>query len=306
MNPEVILLTEAIALFHAHLQQRKMSQETIRGYGVDLRQFQNHVTRATNGPLYVDEVTEEKIESYYQTFVTRGCKPATLRRKLNSISSFFTYAVKKKWIAYNPTADIERVPVRNQERTFLTTDELQAILQHIDQPIIYYFLTMMANTGLRVSECANLTLQDVDLTKGIVHVIEGKGGKNRDVPMNKALQAMMTKYLQQVRPSTASLKFFAIEKTGGVSPQYVNVVLKRAVQAAGITKPVTSHTLRHSFASQLVQTDTHVAVIQRLLGHADVRTTSVYMHANTTALHEAVGSLNFIHEGEVDYYEGEH
>lgn len=294
---KTILFLQAKEQFIESLNDRQMSPETIRGYVIDLRQLQVHLSQLKNGPVYVDEITEEDMKKFHQSFVRRGLKPASLRRKLNSASSFFSYAIKKRWVLFNPTEDIERVPIRNEgERTFLNADEIQRLIKAIDHDIVYYFVVMMANTGLRVSECVNLTLTDVDLDEGIVSVIEGKGGKNRKVPMNTQLIQTMKHYKEKVRANLSSVNFFATEKTGGISPQYVNVIIKQAAKQAGINKPVSSHALRHSFASQLVKSNTHVAVIQRLLGHADVRTTSVYMHANTKELENAVNTLDFIQE----------
>lgn len=291
---EAVLFPSAKNRYLKHVRDRGMSPETDRGYAIDLNQLQSHLSKVKNGPVYVDEITEEDMKSFHQSFVERGLKPASLRRKLNSTSSFFSFAVKKRWVLFNPTEDIERVPIKNQERTFLEADEIQKLIKAIDHDIVYYFVVMMVNTGLRVSECANLTLKDVDLQKGIVSVIEGKGGKNRNIPMNAYLISLMEHYKQNVRTAKGTLNFFATDKTGGVSPQYVNVILRKAAKQAGIEKKITSHTLRHSFASQLVKTDTHVAVIQRLLGHSDVRTTSLYMHANTSDLESAVGTLSFM------------
>lgn len=293
-----VLYAVAMKQFIQSLRNRNMSQETIRGYSIDLKQLQKHLSAQKNGPIYLDEVTEEEVEAFHQSFRTAGMKPATLRRKLNSSSSFFNYAVKKKWISFNPAEDIDRVPVKQQERTFLNQEEIKALVKKIEHPIIQAFVTMMVHTGLRVSECANLQLKDVDFAKKEVCVIEGKGGKDRTVPMNPTLIQHMKNYLNTVRPATESVNFFATAKTGAVSPQYVNQHLKKAAESAGIEKHVTSHALRHSFASQLVQGDVHVAVIKDLLGHADVRTTSVYMHTDMSDMQEAVNALPFIQGGE--------
>lgn len=293
-----VLYAVAMKQFIQSLRNRNMSQETIRGYSIDLKQLQKHLSAQKNGPIYLDEVTEEEVEAFHQSFRTAGMKPATLRRKLNSSSSFFNYAVKKKWISFNPAEDIDRVPVKQQERTFLNQGEIKALVKNIEHPIIQAFVTMMVHTGLRVSECANLQLKDVDFAKKEVCVIEGKGGKDRTVPMNPTLIQHMKNYLNTVRPATESVNFFATAKTGAVSPQYVNQHLKKAAESAGIEKHVTSHALRHSFASQLVQGDVHVAVIKDLLGHADVRTTSVYMHTDMSDMQEAVNALPFIQGGE--------
>lgn len=298
-----ILLPKGVEIYLESLRQRKMSQETERGYAMDLKQFMKHVSKRRNGPVYIDEVTVEDAEAFHQTFIDRGAASATVRRKLNAISSFFSFAVRKGWVAFNPADGVERIPIKHAERVFLDADEIQAIMKNIDHDIIYHFIVMMANTGLRVKECANLTLNDVDLEKGIVSVIEGKGGKDRQVPMNDELKRSMKFYKEEVRPDVQFIRFFATKKTGAVSPQYVNVVLKKAAKNAGIKKTVTTHVLRHSFASQLVKNQTHVAVIQRLLGHADVRTTSIYMHAHTEDLETAVDSLSFINETRGEEYD---
>lgn len=151
----------------------------------------------------------------------------------------------------------------------------------------------MVYTGLRVNECIHLTLQDVDFEGNNIQVINGKGGKNRTVPMNQQLKQQLQTYLAEHRPQTDSLFFFTLKKSGTVSAQYVNRTLKGACEKAGIEKHVTSHILRHSFASYLVKKDTHVAVIQRLLGHASVKTTSVYLHVHQEDLQVAVNQIDF-------------
>ncbi|ARD48845.1 tyrosine-type recombinase/integrase [Sporosarcina sp. P33] len=276
------------------LKIKEMSMETIRGYEVDLNQFRQYLSKETNAPVFVDEITTEDLEEYQQSMQQRGLKPASINRKMNAVSSFFNYAVRKKWIGLNPAQYVERVKGKSAERCFLNAKEIQQIVEAMEHPIIKHLVIMMANTGLRVSECTNLTLHDVDFDEKVVRVIEGKGKKDRTVPMNDSLVQVMRAYLKKIRPKTNSLNFFATKKTGAISQQYVNRVLKQTCQKVGIQKDVTSHVLRHSFASQLVKTDTHVAIIQRLLGHADVRTTSVYLHANQSDLKQAVNSIGFL------------
>ncbi|MEK4712042.1 tyrosine-type recombinase/integrase [Sporosarcina sp. FSL K6-5500] len=289
-----LTLSQATIAFIEALKAKQMSNETVRGYSVDLKQLQGFLGKEANGPVFVDDISTEQLEAFQKTFQDRQCKTATVNRKINSVSSFFNYAVKKKWVPINPANDIERVKVQQAERIFLTKEEMHRIVENIDHPTVKYVVILMSNTGLRISECVHLTLTNVDLKKKVVHVIEGKGGKNRDVPMNDELVLAMKRYLADVRPNTSSVNFFALKKTGAVSQQYVNRVLKETCKNIGMKKDVTSHILRHSFASQLVKTDTHVAVIQRLLGHANIRTTSVYLHADQSDLEEAVNTIKFL------------
>jgi site-specific recombinase XerD len=294
VETENLLLNQAIPVFEEWLSMRGMSGETMRGYLVDINQFNRWMTSKSNSPVFVDEITARHVEEFVSYLTNeRGCKPRTVNRKINALSTFFQCMKKKKILSENPLEDFERVKVPDSERIYLSREEVEAIIQAIDHPVLHYFAMTMAYTGLRVSECINLTLHDVNLEDGYIQVINGKGGKNRTVPMSDRLKSKLQEYLKFHRPKTDSLFFFALKKTGTVSDQYVNRVLKEACKKAGITKHVTSHILRHSFASYLVKKDTHVAVIQRLLGHASVKTTSVYLHVHPNDLKEAVNQIDF-------------
>ncbi|WP_079935919.1 tyrosine-type recombinase/integrase [Geobacillus sp. LEMMY01] len=294
VETENLLLNQAIPVFEEWLSMRGMSGETMRGYLVDINQFNRWMTSKSNSPVFVDEITARHVEEFVSYLANeRGCKPRTVNRKINALSTFFQCMKKKKILSENPLEDFERVKVPDSERIYLNREEVEAIIQAIDHPVLHYFAMTMAYTGLRVSECINLTLHDVNLEDGYIQVINGKGGKNRTVPISDKLKSKLQEYLKFHRPKTDSLFFFALKKTGTVSDQYVNRVLKEACKKAGITKHVTSHILRHSFASYLVKKDTHVAVIQRLLGHASVKTTSVYLHVHPNDLKEAVNQIDF-------------
>jgi site-specific recombinase XerD len=294
METASLLLNQAIPVFEEWLSMRGMSSETMRGYLVDINQFNRWMTSKSNSPVLVDAITVRHVEEFVSYLTNeRGCKPRTVNRKINALSTFFQCMKKKRILSENPLEDFERVKVPDSERIYLNREEVEAIIQAIDHPVLHYFAMTMAYTGLRVNECINLTLHDVNLEDGYIQVINGKGGKNRTVPMSDRLKSQLQTYLKFHRPKTDSLFFFALKKTGTVSDQYVNRVLKEACKKAGITKHVTSHILRHSFASYLVKKDTHVAVIQRLLGHASVKTTSVYLHVNPNDLKEAVNQIDF-------------
>ena len=149
----------------------------------------------------------------------------------------------------------------------------------------------MSFTGLRVTECTSLRLEDVDLNNLVIHVINGKGGKDRDVPISATLAPYLVDYLQNWRPNVSSDKFLATQKTGEISHQTINKAFHQTTYKLAWEKKVTCHILRHTFASKLVANDVHVSKISKLLGHADVRTTSIYMHSSTEELQEAVNLL---------------
>lgn len=294
VQAQSILIHQAIPEFKEWLNIRGLSQETLRGYDVDIRQFSQWITSASNGPVFIDEITVKQMERFVGYLKNeRKCQPRSINRKINALSTFFQCMKKKKYIEDNPLEDFERVKVPDSERNYLNKEEIEAIIQAIDHPVLHYFAMTMAYTGLRVNECIHLTLQDVNFEGNTIQVINGKGGKNRTIPINAQLKEQLQAYLLNHRPDTESLFFFALKKSGTVSAQYVNRTLKLACEKAKIEKHVTSHILRHSFASYLVKKDTHVAVIQRLLGHASVKTTSVYLHVNQEDLQSAVNQIDF-------------
>lgn len=289
-----LLMHQAIQEFEEWIIRRGLSTETLRGYRMDVNQFSQWIAAAFNGPVLIDEITTKHLEGFVGFLsTTRNCQPRSVNRKLNVLSVFFQCMVKKKFLVENPLDDFERMKVLDKERIFLSKEEVESIIQAIDHPVIHYFIMTMAYTGIRVNECIHLTLKDVDFESNCVRVLNGKGGKNRVVPMNPQLKEQLQLYLSEHRPKTESLFFFALKKTGSVSSQYINKTLKLACKKTGIEKNVTSHILRHSFASYLVQKDTHVAVIQRLLGHASLKTTSIYLHVRQEEMQDAINLIDF-------------
>jgi site-specific recombinase XerD len=287
------LMHETLKGFHNWLVVRGMRDETLRGYQMDINQFHKFLSKEINGPIFVSEIGVSQLDAFVDYLThEREVKPRTVNRKINAISTYFKYLKKNHLITDNPVDDYERVKVSDSERTYLTKEEVEKVIEAVTHPIIHYFVKTMANTGIRVKECIHLTLKDVDLEEGYLYVIDGKGGKNRTVPLNNHLIGELKEYLEKHRPKTDSLYFFALKKTGTVSEQYVNRLLKEAYMKAGIEKHVTSHILRHSFASYLIK-NTNVAVIQRLLGHSNIRTTSGYLHIQQDDLKQAVNSLGY-------------
>lgn len=287
-----LLISSIIPLLKVWLQTLQRSEETIRGYLVDITQLDRYLTEKYNCPIYIEDLTEDDIVDYLRMLRDeKGYKPASINRHLNSIRVLCKFAYRKDWIDENPTRNIDQLRFQRPERTFLTATELDDFINAIEQPLAQLAARTMAFTGLRVNECTNLSLSDVDLDNNVIHVVNGKGGKNRDIPISEALVPYLEDYLQNWRPNVTSDKFFATEKTGRISHQTINKALHQTTYKLGWDKKVTCHILRHSFASKLVANDVHVSKISKLLGHADVRTTSIYMHTSSQDLQEAVNLL---------------
>lgn len=168
---------------------------------------------------------------------------------------------------------------------------MEELLKVIEHPLINLVVRTLYNTGLRISECLDLTIDTVDLENKVIHVIAGKGNKDRIVPISDKLYAYLKSYVDTDRPTVETDNFFATAKTGKLSPQYVNLMLAIATKTLGWNKKVTCHILRHSFASRLVEQDVNLVQIQKLLGHSSLKVTSIYTHSSIDKLKSAVNAM---------------
>ena len=294
---KVLCFSEALELFEDWLVLRQLSEETVRGYLIDVRQFYVWRSSLWNAPVNVCAIESQHFDGYLHFLLSeRACQPRSVNRKLNALSTFFECLMLKGWVSHNPVTRVSRMKVVEEERVYLTGEEVERLLEAVDHPIVYYFLKTMALTGMRVSECMKLQLEHVDFEGRSLLVEHGKGGKSRRIPMNDELFHDLSYYLEHVRPKVSTSNVFAYRRTGQVSRQSINTRLKEAAARAGIQKHVTSHMLRHSFASYLITKGVHVAVIQKLLGHANLRTTSTYLHVDQSELMTAIQQVDYNQE----------
>jgi integrase/recombinase XerD len=141
-------------------------------------------------------------------------------------------------------------------------------------------------------EIVNLKMEDVDLENRVVHIIEGKGNKDRDIPINDKLYKILKNYLENIRyTEVESDRFFANKLTGKLSGSYLNAAIREAAYELGWEKEISSHVLRHSFGTNLLERGASVVSIQKLLGHTNLAVTSRYLHQDMKKLSEAVNLL---------------
>lgn len=287
-----MLLMNAIQSFIQYLSSIDRSQETITGYRKDLVFFTRFLEAKYNCETYLDEITTNDIEDYL-TYLKEKRKyaPASRGRNLHTLRSFFTYAYNKELVERNIALSVEKIKVQQKERTYLTEEEVEILIKTIDHNLIRLVVTVLYMTGMRISECLNLTIDNVDIKKRVIHVVAGKGNKDRLIPISKRLVPLLEDYMRFQRPDTDSQRFFCTKKTGMLSPVYVNRVINKAVDKLGWKKKVTAHILRHSFASRLVKNDVNLVQIQKLLGHSSLNVTSIYTHTDMDQLNEAIDTL---------------
>jgi site-specific recombinase XerD len=181
-------------------------------------------------------------------------------------------------------SDPKRLPV------VLSAEEVQRLLQALKLPKYRVFFTTVYATGLRVTEACRLETRDIDAARGVVHVRHGKGSKERLVTLGQQLLDILRAYWRQERPPAPWL--FASAKGNSLHPDSARKAIKRASADAGIDKNVTPHTLRHSFATHLLDNGTELRVIQVLLGHESIKSTTRYAQVSTKLIAKADSPLD--------------
>ncbi|QGU95845.1 tyrosine-type recombinase/integrase [Clostridium bovifaecis] len=286
-----MLLNDVIERFKKYLVTTDKSKETVRSYGVDLSNFEQFLEEKYNCPLYLDEIQVEDIEDYLYHLKKKNLQTASRSRNLYTLRSFWNYAYKNKLCKWNLAMAVEPIKIQKKERTYLSTEEVEKLIEEIDHSLIKLVVQTLYYTGLRINECLNLKIDDVDLDNKVIHVIEGKGNKNRDIPINQHLLILFENYINNERIYVGSNYFFATKKSGKLSAPYVNSVLRDTVTRLGWKKHVTAHILRHSFASNLIKKGVNLVYVQKLLGHSNLKVTSIYTHANMEDLDKSINVL---------------
>ena len=293
-----MLMTEAMKKYEKHLEFRNLSPNTINGYMKELEYLRRHLEERRNSNIYVDEIELENIEDFISSKKDTGVVISSINRFISVIKGFYNYIESRDIVDNNPTRKLETYrDINKPKRDVLTEKEIDLLIDNIEDEIVKYVVFTIANAGLRISELTNLKLQNVDMENRIIYVIGGKGGKNRVIPINDKLYKLLDRYLKEIRPDVDSDYFFAKKKTGRLSRQWTNAKIKEAVKSIGWNKDITSHNLRHSFATNLIVNDVNIVSVQKLLGHSDLRTTSIYLHQSLDDLKNAVSSLD---EGKIN------
>jgi site-specific recombinase XerD len=286
-----MLFIEAQEAFKKHLIYREMSEETVKGYMKDLRCFNKYLADSYNSSVYVEDITLDDVEEYmYYLLDERELAPRSRNRYLFSLRSFLNYAVKKRWVEYNVASEMEPVKVLDEKKVALTQDEIDELLKAIKHPIVKFAVAFLVYTGMRIKEANTLEFEDIDYEKN--HFLaNGKGKKQRYIPIANSLKPYLVDYLENVRGPIDSPFLLATKKTGKLSATYINYELHRATKELGWDKVVTCHALRRSFATNLLRKGVDVFTIQKLLGHASPKTTTIYLQLNENELQTAVDRL---------------
>ncbi|MBC3887786.1 tyrosine-type recombinase/integrase [Acetobacterium paludosum] len=286
-----MVLEKAVSNFIHHLVVKERSKATTSGYRNVLNALCCFLETRFGRMVNVEEITLADLEEYLEYHQKKGNQALTRNRIIYIIRSFYNYLHNRELVENNISKRLESIPVKEKERIFLVQEEITQLIENIDHKLVRTAVITLANTGLRISELSNLKLTDVDFETRIIKVREGKGNKDRIVPINQMLMKVLSHYLYEIRPNVKSDNFFATARTGKLSRQTVNEHLLATVKKLGWEKHVTAHILRHSFASALVSHNVSLSAVQKLLGHSDLKVTSRYIHQNIEQLHVAVNHI---------------
>lgn len=260
---------------------KKLSENTLQSYKRDLKQFKNYLEACE---LHYNKVKEDDIKDYIRELQEGGKKASSISRGIASIRSFYQFVLKNKKVKVDPTENIQSPKIEKRTPSVLTAKEVELLL---DQPKDVdlkgirdkAMLEFAYATGMRVTEIISLNMEDIDLEEG--YVICKHGNKQRNIPLGNMSLNALKEYVEEARD--------ILIKTEGEQALFVNIngsrltrqgfwkIIKFYKEQAHITKDITPHVLRHSFATHLLQNGADLKAIQTMLGHSDISSTQVYM-----------------------------
>ena len=277
------------------LVERNYSNYTAINYINDINEFEEYLNREGLGSLMK---FRSGVTRYYLSYLNRkGFKPRTVARKMSSLRSFYRYLVQNGLVDVNVFNEITSPKLDKKLPKFIYSQELDALFESIDCSTDlgkrdYALLELLYGTGMRVSEACALELTDVDFyNKNII--VSGKGNKERYLPIYDNICNSLLAYLETSRGKLLSksqnsdcLTIFLNYKGGPLTTRGVRVILNNITEKAAVDIKISPHTLRHSFATHLLDNGADLRAVQELLGHVNLSTTQIYTHVSKEKMKE--------------------
>ena len=257
---------------------------TVQAYAADMKGFAGFLLK--RNVRNIRNIQREDILVFLGTLNRQGLSPRTRARKLSCVKGFFRFLSESGQIVENPCERLESPTLPRRIPHYLEPEEVDRLLAaaKTDSPEgtrNYAMFELAYATGLRVSEIVGLEISRIDLEVGCVTVM-GKGSRERVVPMGIPASGALSYYLEIARPRLARFRrsehLFLTRRGEAMTRQAFWKIVKKTALAAGINKEISPHTLRHSFATHLVQNDADLRSVQLMLGHSDISTTEIYTH----------------------------
>ena len=263
--------------------ERGLSANTLGAYRADLMTLER---RLAERYIPIEKAEKADLLEFIAGRVEGGAKPRSTARQLSSFRRFFRYIMREGLIETDPTADIEMPRIGRSLPKTLTEDEVDSLLQapNTDEPLGHRdraMLELLYATGLRVSELINLKQSQVNFNQGVLRII-GKGDRERLIPLGDEAQRWLKEFIDGPRMEILLERqtdyLFPTRRGDRMTRQAFWHIIKRYAAKAGIDKKLSPHSLRHAFATHLLNRGADLRVVQLLLGHSDLSTTQIYTH----------------------------
>lgn len=307
MKPENIAKLEELSdAFAEHLRINNYSRETIIRHSYCVRDFYEFLVKKTD----IEDITridKQTVLEYQKHLFYRPSKrnpqgkldPWTQAKMLSTLNIFFKFLVRSNRLLFNPAQGVE-LPKQQKKlpRAVMTKREIKKLLIQPDTSTLLGYrdrtmLELLYSTGIRVNELRNLTIYDISLSEGLLKIVQGKGRKDRVVPLGSIACEYAKEYAEKIRPQWANNKsgdyLFLNRRGGQFSKTGINYMVKTYAKQANLSKPITTHSIRHTCATLMLESNADIRYIQELLGHRSIESTQIY----TKVL---IGSLKKVHQ----------
>lgn len=286
-------LDQVIDIYLMHLKvQRHLALNTVESYASDLAQFRAHC--ATKKIDDAEKIVSAQVLEFLISLSMQKKSVRTQARALIALRGLFKHLRAEKMLAADPTATVELPKYGRKLPQVLSVADVEALLDapKQDQPRGLRdaaMLGLLYATGLRASEICKLQINELYLDAGYLSTL-GKGGKQRQVPMGEYAMDLLKRYLNEVRPKWDTRKsacVFLTWRGGPMTRQSFWKIIVKYARQAGITKDISPHMLRHSFATHLLERGADLRAVQSMLGHSDISTTQIYTHVSQDHINQA-------------------
>lgn len=271
--------------------ERRLSENTVAAYMRDYDDFMHYVLRLHTA--VPKDVTSEIISKYMDWLYRSGCSSASQARRLSGVKSLYNYLLINEKIEQMPTENIETPKAKRLLPDVLTVEEIDAMIATFDMTTVKgcrdnAIVEVLYSTGLRVSELISLRIDNLFFGEGYIRVV-GKGDKQRLVPIGSAARDKIQLYMELRRPRKPSEATLFLNNRGEpLTRIMIFNIIKQAARLAGVEKNISPHTLRHSYATHLLEGGANIRQVQELLGHESITTTEVYTHLDREHLRRVV------------------
>lgn len=262
-------------------EDKKLSENTLQSYRRDIVQFEQYINQ---NKINYQKITDDEMKKYFTYLQQSGKKTSTISRNVASIRSFYQFLLRNKKVKKDPTEKVQSPKVEKKAPSILTSSEIELLLnqpKNVDLKGIRdkAMLEFAYATGMRVTEIISLNIEDVNLKDGLV--VCKSGSKQRNIPLGSLSLKALADYIENSRPiliKDEKINALFVNTNGKrLTRQGFWKIVKYYKDQAHITKDITPHVLRHSFATHLLQNGADLKSIQMMLGHSDISSTQVYM-----------------------------